>query len=72
MDRHMNDGDFCWRVIGILRTFNWRQRLKYLLVLPLVLVPVPFSFWVRLRAMIYRLKKVPAEDVPPLRLLHRG
>lgn len=72
MDKHMNDGNFWWRVAEILRTMNWRQRLKYLMVLPLVLVPVPFSFWVWVRATLYRLMKVPPENVSPLHLADRG
>jgi len=72
MDKNMDDGNFWWRVAGILRTMNLNQRLKYLMVLSLALLPLPFSFWVWIRATIYRLKKVPAEDVPPLRVVNRG
>jgi len=71
MDKHMNDGDFWWRVAGILRALNIRQRLKYCMVLPLILLPLPFRFWVWVRATIYRLKKVPVEEIPPLTILDR-
>jgi glycosyltransferase involved in cell wall biosynthesis len=72
MDKHMYDGNFWWRVAEILRTMNLRQKMKYLMVLPLALLPLPFSFWVWIRVTLYRLMKVPAENVPPLRVVNRG
>ncbi len=72
MDKYMDDGNFLWRVAEILRAMNLSQRLKYLAVLPLALLPLPFSFWVWVRATLYRLMKVPAEDVAPLHVVNRG
>jgi glycosyltransferase involved in cell wall biosynthesis len=72
MDKYTGDGNFWWRVAEILRIMNLCQRMKYLMVLPLALLPLPFSFWVWVRATLYRLMKVPVEDVPPLRIVERG
>jgi glycosyltransferase involved in cell wall biosynthesis len=73
LDRKINnDGDFWIRIITILRVFNWKQRLKYFLVLPLAFMPLPLSFWVWLRASLYKLMRVPKKDIPPLNFVNRG
>ena len=73
LDRKINnDGDFWFRIISILRVFNWKQRLKYFLVLPLAFMPLPLSFWVWLRASLYKLMRVPKKDIPPLNFVNRG
>lgn len=72
LDRKLNkDGDFWSRVAEVFRTFNWRQRLKYLIVFPWVFLPVPLAFWVWTRKSIYQLNKVPESKIPPLRFLNR-
>lgn len=73
LDRKINnDGEFWFRIITILLVFNWKQRLKYFLVLPLAFMPLPLSFWVWLRALLYRFMKVPKKDIPPLNFVNRG
>jgi len=67
-----NDGEFGFRVIRILRVMNWKQRLKYLLVLPFVILPLPLTFWVWVRTKLYNLMNIPPEDVPPLNFVNRG
>lgn len=73
IDRHRSyDGDFYVRVARILRVMSWKQRVKYLLVLPFVLLPLPLSFWVWVRSTLYTLMHVPKEDIPPLNFVNRG
>lgn len=67
-----NDGMFILRVLSILLAFNGRQRIKYLLVLPISLLPLPLSFWVWVRLMLYRLMCVPDNEIPPLEFIERG
>ena len=73
LDRRIStDSEFGFRVVKILRVMSWQQRLKYLLVFPLVLLPLPFAFWVWVRSTIYNLMNVPSEDIPPLNVVNRG
>lgn len=71
LDKKMGDGEFWIRVAGIFLALNLRQRMKYLMVFPLALIPVPLPFWVWVRSTIYRIMNVPDTEVPPVRVVHR-
>lgn len=71
-DRYLRSGEFCWRVLTIMRAISWRQRLKYLIILPILILPLPFSFWVWIRRMVYKFMNVPESEVPSLNILDRG
>lgn len=72
LDRKLNrDGLFFSRLIIIMSGFNLRLRFKYALVLPLAFLPIPMSFWLWLRTFIYKAKKVPQENVPPITFVNR-
>lgn len=67
-----NDGRFWLRIVEMLSVFSLKQRLKYLPLLLIALIPCPISFWVWLRAFIYRQKGVSENEVPVLSFLDRG
>jgi glycosyltransferase involved in cell wall biosynthesis len=73
LDRKIcDDGNFWGRVITILWALNLQQRLKYLLILPLAFMPIPLSFWVWVRSFLYKMMKVPQNDIIPLNFVNRG
>lgn len=72
LDRYQNPDGLVWRILNIIRGLSWPQKIKYLLVLPLVIMPVPLSLWVWVRKKIYYLKNVPDSEIPSLTILDRG
>lgn len=71
-DKSLNDGDFLLRVFKVFRTYTATQKIKFLCIFPLAMLPIPFSFWRWLRMRIYRYMNVPDSEIPPLHIVDRG
>lgn len=71
IEKHYDPARFWEKMLAILIGYCPRQRLFLLLFLPLMLVPVPFSFLVRARSLVYWMMRVPKEEIPPVVLNNR-
>lgn len=72
LERKLARDGFFLRVAGILHAMSFRQRMRYLAVLPWTFLPFPLRFWVWGRTKIYKLMKTPEDEIPKLTFVDRG
>lgn len=63
-----NPQDFYMKLVDIILTFSWRQRIKLLLLLPLFFIPIPKSLLLFARRIVYKLLNI--KDIPPVEIIN--
>ena len=71
LERHVDPDQFYRKIFNIFFTMSYGQRLRFLLLLPVIVITLPLSLMVLVRQYIYRLLGVPESEVPPVVVVDR-
>jgi glycosyltransferase involved in cell wall biosynthesis len=66
LEKKINKTDFYQKVSLVFLLLDPAKKLVFLLFIPLILIPLPYSFLLVARKMVYKMLGVPDEQVPPV------
>lgn len=72
IEKHHDPSRFWEKIATIFMGYSHSQRPLFLLFLPVMLIPLPFSLLVWARNLVYRLMRVPKEEIPPIAINDRN
>lgn len=65
-EKHYNPIKFWEKITTIFMGYSAGLRTRLLLLLPIMLIPLPLPLLLLLRNLVYRLMRVPKENIPPV------
>jgi len=71
LERHINKEQFWREIFNIFFVMNGYQRMRFLLLTPVIIIPLPLRLMIAFRSLIYRILGVPDCKVPPVRVVDR-
>lgn len=66
LEKKINKTDFYHKVSLVFLLLDPAKKLVFILLIPLILIPLPFSLLLVARKMVYKMLGVPDEQVPPV------
>lgn len=71
LERHLDSEQFCRKIFNIFSILNYSQRMRFLLLLPVMIFPLPLSLMIMVRKYIYHFMGVPESEIPPVEVVDR-
>lgn len=71
LERHINRAGYVRNLLNIFSLLPMMAKLSFLLLFPVMVIPLPLGLMVWVRKVIYRLMRVPDHEVPPVTVVDR-
>lgn len=71
LEKHVAPDQFYKKISNIFLSMNVSQKLRFLLLIPTIIIKFPLHYMLLIRNYIYYLMRVPENEIPPVKVVDR-